>query len=321
MTTPIEIFNDSNRFTIDWTLNTLCTYHCSYCPPELHRGRNVFRNREEDQLVLLNFLNKLRLQLKDRSVHIFINGGEPTISPVFETLLDFIDSAGWSAYVNTNASRSLDWWQQYAKKAFKITVSYHPESVNDDEIFEKVEYISTQTNVGVFTLMYPPLWDKAVNAYNRFKTMPAVTVGASRVFKRDTQQVSSSYEYSLEQLAWLEENSRVIFKTGIKRYSPGSAFGQTFIKHNDSTIERMDEVELVNKGQNKFLGWSCTMGQNHLFIDSNWNIRPATCNTLSTFTTIEKFDKLLSEDVYCRDNYCMCTADVMIPKKYESVSS
>lgn len=311
---PIEIYNDSNRFTIDWTLNTLCTYHCSYCPPELHQGRNIFKSREQDKEILIAFLEKLQKQLQGRSVHIFINGGEPTISPVFETLIDFIDAAGWSAYVNTNGSRSMDWWRDYAKKIFKVTVSYHPESA-DEEIFNKVEYIGTQTNVGVFTLMYPPYWQKSFDAYNRFKAMPAVTIGASRVFKRDTREVSSSYDYSQEQLNWLEENSRVIFKPGVKYYAPGAAIGQTFIKYSDETTEKMDEVELVNKAQNKFLGWSCSMGRNHLFIDTNWNIKQATCGTASVFSTVETFDKLPDQDVYCKDNYCMCTTDVQIPKR------
>lgn len=153
----VKIFNDVNRFVIDWSINSLCTYHCSYCPDDLHRGVNYIKNKTEDHIVVKNFLEKLSEQLKDKSVHIFLNGGEPTIHSCLELIVDFCNSNGWCLYVNTNGSRSLDWWKEYAHKIYKVTISYHPESA-DEEIFDKIEFIKTQTNLGVFVLMYPPLW-------------------------------------------------------------------------------------------------------------------------------------------------------------------
>ena len=44
-----KIFNNANRFVIDWTLNSLCTYHCSYCPPMLHRGNNEIYDKDTDK--------------------------------------------------------------------------------------------------------------------------------------------------------------------------------------------------------------------------------------------------------------------------------
>lgn len=312
---PIKIFNDSNRLTIDWTLNTLCTYHCSYCPPMLHRGTNVFKDKEKDKEIVVSFLNKLKAQAGDRGVHIFINGGEPTISPVFETIIDFINDAGWYAYVNTNGSRSLDWWEQYAHKIFKVTVSYHPESVLDEEIFDKVAYIGTQTNVGVFTLMYPPLWDKSLNAYHRFAAMDNVTLGASRVFKRDSLQADSSYEYNQEQLAWLEQYSNVTFKGGVKSFVDGKQYGNTFAVYEDNSITPVDEVDFVNNRKNNFIGWSCRMGADHLFINTDWLIREAACNNARFLGTVEDFAGLNTTSTICRDQWCMCTADVLITKE------
>lgn len=312
---PIKIYNDSNRLTIDWTLNTLCTYHCSYCPPTLHRGTNIFKDKDSDKEILINFLNKLKAQAGDRGVHIFINGGEPTISPVFETLIDFINDAGWYAYVNTNGSRSIDWWEQYAHKIFKVTVSYHPESVLDEEIFDKVAYIGTQTNVGVFTLMYPPLWDKSLNAYYKFSEMPNVTLGASRVFKRDSLQADSSYDYNQEQLDWLEQHSNVTFKNGSKNFAEGKQYGSTFVVYDNDTTAQVDEVDFVNNRKNNFIGWQCRMGADHLFINTDWLIREATCSNARSLGTVENFVGLNTTSTTCKDQWCMCTADVLITKQ------
>lgn len=312
----MKIYNDVNRFTIDWTLNTLCTYHCSYCPPTLHRGTNVFKSKTEDPALIKEFLIKIKNQLQGRSVHIFINGGEPTISPSLETIIDFCHESKWCAYVNTNGSRSLDWWKEYAHKIYKVTISYHPETVVDEEIFEKVKYISTQTNVGAFTLMYPPLWDKAVNAYETFKAMDKVTIAPSRVFKRDEGADSQdrSYEYNEERLQWLKDNSNVIFKHNVFYPPDGNNYGNTWID-DGATIERLDEVEFTNNRKNTFLNWKCNMGKDHILITADGRILQSACKQAKQIATIFDFTQLLQESTVCNTNWCMCTADVLIPKR------
>lgn len=311
----MRIFNDTNRFTVDWTLNTLCTYHCSYCPETLHRGNNFIRSKEKDPEYVEKFLTKLAEEVKGRSVHVFLNGGEPTISPVFEQIIDFVYKQGWCAYVNTNGSRSLDWWKDYAHKIYKITISYHPETVVDSEIFEKVNYIKTQTNVGVFTLMYPPLWDKAVNAYNSFKDM-GVTIAASRVWKRNLDQPQHSYDYTEEQLAWLDSNSAVIFNNDNSVPPPdNNYFGFSFIEDDSGNVENFDEVETTNKRKNKFTDWECNMGIDHITINGQGGLLHSTCPQAYRFGHVSSFSGLIKNSTICKTEYCMCTLDTLIPKK------
>jgi len=279
-------------------------------------GNNFFKDKVSDKEIVLNFLNKLKQQLNGRPTHFFINGGEPTISPVFETIIDFISDAGWHAHVNTNATRSMDWWKEYAKKIYKVTVSYHAESA-DEEIFEKVKYIGTQTNVGVFTLMFPPVWAKAQTAYERFKAMDHVTLAPSRVFKRDELTGQDSYEYSAEQLKWLDDNSEVLFRNSAStnnRNDQNNPYGRSIVVYNDGSESQFNEVEFVNNRKNQFAGWQCEMGKSHIFINKDWLICHATCNTAESFATVETFETLPTELMTCKSEYCMCTADVMIPK-------
>jgi organic radical activating enzyme len=314
----IKIFNDQNRFTIDWTLNTLCTYHCSYCPPSLHKGSNILKSKNEDPNIIRLFLENLRSQLHGRSVHIYINGGEPTISPSLETILNFCEESNWCAYVNTNGSRSLDWWKEYAHKIYKVTISYHPETVIDEEIFEKVEFISTKTNVGVFTLMYPPLWDKAKNAYERFKLMDRVTISPSRVFKREIIGSNDvSYDYTNEQLEWLANNSNVIFKNSNFPPPKNNYYGNSYIDI-DGIVSKFDEVECTNNRKNSFVGWQCNMGVDHIFIKSTGEIMEATCHQAKQIATIFNFEKLNQIGITCNTKWCMCTADVLIPKSFNN---
>jgi len=310
--TPIKIYNTMDRFVVDWTLNSLCTYHCSYCPEILHRGVNVYKSKQEDPAIIKKFLTELLNKLGDRSVHIFLNGGEPTISPSLETIIDFCNENGWCLYISTNGSRSLDWWKEYAKKIYKVTVSYHPESA-DDSIFEKVEYIGTQTNVGVFTLMYPPFWDKAVSAFDRFRTVKDITLEPSRVFKRESLKTDSSYEYTEEQLTWLKDHSGLNIR-GIRFVVPNHrSYGQNYIEFDNGEIEKLDEVEYVNNLKNIFTGWECTMGLNHIFIKPNGDIKHSACDQATVIGTLDSFE--FAEPQICKIKYCTCTNDVTIPKR------
>jgi len=311
--TPIKVYNTTDRFVVDWTINSLCTYHCSYCPPTLHSGVNVFKSKQEDPAIVKKFLTDLSNKLGERSnVHIFLNGGEPTISPSLETIIDFCNEKEWCLYLSTNGSRSLEWWREYAKKIYKVTISYHPESV-DDSIFEKVEYIGTQTNVGVFTLMYPPYWDKAVAAFQRFRTVKDITLEPSRVFKRESLKHDSSYEYTDEQLQWLKDHSGLNIR-GIAFVAPDHrAYGQNYIEFDNGQVEKLDEVEYVNNLKNIFTGWECTMGVNHIFIGPDGYIKHSACNQATILGNLESFE--FAEPQICKIKYCTCTNDVLIPKK------
>jgi organic radical activating enzyme len=316
--TVIKIYNDVQRFTIDWTLNTMCTYHCSYCPDTLHRGVNVLRSREEDPVIVKNFLTQLKSQLQGRSVQMFINGGEPTISPVLDTIIDFVHESGWSLYVNTNGSRSMEWWQEYAPKIYKVTISYHPESA-DDSIFDKVALIGSHTNVGVFTLMYPPepYWTRSVTAFEKFRSIPDITLEPSRVFKRENVTTTAeSYEYSQEQLAWLDHHTGLNIRGGSRAPAPGNAWGNSLATlSNGSHVDRFDEVDAVNRRENSYTGWACNMGVDSIFIKQTGEVDSATCGQAHSLGTIFDFKGLRSEPTICNRTWCMCTLDVLIPKE------
>jgi len=313
----IKIYNTVNRFTIDWTLNTLCTYHCSYCPENLHRDSNVLQSPEQDPIIIKNFLNKLKTELIGRNVHMFINGGEPTISPILPIIIDFAYECNWTLYINTNGSRSLNWWKEFAPKIQAVNISYHPESV-DDTIFEKVELISQYSSTNVFTLMHnaEPFWTKSVNAYNKFKTMFNVGLKPSRVFKRQLDGMSGnsiSVDYSTHQLNWLEDNINLNFihKERTVKYID---WGENKALLLDNTIEDFDEVKMVNSRKNKYFGWKCNMGIDSLHIYKT-KIFSAACKQQISLGDIFNFSGLLKKSTMCETEWCMCTGDVLIPKE------
>jgi organic radical activating enzyme len=311
---PIEIYDKNNVLVINWTLNSICTYHCTYCPDLLHRGTNTIINKVEDRAILENFLSKLKEEVKDRPVHIFLNGGEPTISPHFEFLCDKFNEYNWHCHVNTNGTRSLAWWQEYAPKLYKVTLSYHPEWDNTD-IFEKMDAIGKVTNAGVFVLMWPPLWDKCVEVYNKFKIMDSMAhTGFTRVFKKDQLEQDTSYEYTEQQLAWFEKETPVN-KAFPFNLSQGRGFGQTFIKYDNGQEEPLDDQYLLNNRLNKFFNWTCNIGADCLYISFFGDITGASCSQGQNLGTLKDFKGLSKTPVVCKQAWCSCALETNISKK------
>ena len=100
---PVKIYNDVNRFVLDWTINSLCTYHCSYCPETLHRGVNVLKNKDKNKLlysqqiggfIIIFFLiekNKQKSFVEVKNVTLFRDNTkqeEDTITPHDRNYLD-----------------------------------------------------------------------------------------------------------------------------------------------------------------------------------------------------------------------------------------
>jgi organic radical activating enzyme len=311
---PIEIYDKNNVLVINWTLNSLCTYHCTYCPDILHRGTNEIIDKSRDRNILENFLIKLKEEVKDRPVHIFLNGGEPTINPHFEFLCDKFKEYDWYCHVNTNGSRSLAWWLEHAPKLYKITLSYHPEWENKD-IFEKMEALGQITNTGVFVLMWPPMWDKCVAAYDKFKTISSMAhVGFTRVFKKDQFEQDTSYEYTTKQLEWFEKETPLSkpfeFKIGDNR-----GFGSTYMKYQDNSEQRLDDQYLLNNRLNNFFNWTCNIGLDCLYISFFGKITGASCGQGQDLGTLENFRGLAKSPVICKQFWCSCALETNITKK------
>ncbi len=50
----MKIYNTNDPFVINWDLNSLCTYNCSYCPSFLHLGNNFIygkRKRTDEEII------------------------------------------------------------------------------------------------------------------------------------------------------------------------------------------------------------------------------------------------------------------------------
>ena len=346
-----RIVNSRNPFVINWDINSRCTYDCSYCPSSLKDLNNFIYNREDDSEIIEEFLNRLHVNVADRNVHLWLNGGEPTIAPAFDTIVDFGKLHNWSVLVNTNASRSIRWWHQHLSSLYAINISYHPETA-DESLIDKIKQIQVmgkvssqdKVNISVFTLMYPPLFDKARKMYEELSKLDNIVLTASRVFKRgdhydnvherhraQQSKREESYNYTAEQEDWLLANSAPIGEWHYGKLSQveqDRLFGDTYLEEYWPYVSNTDLIpgmlknkellfpeDVVNTRKNSFKGWSCNVGLDYLRIEKDGDIYTASCTEQQLISDIKSFKSLPMKPTMCKAKWCMCTAEVAVPKQ------
>lgn len=83
-------------------LNDTCDLNCSFCHKE---GKYSFPNTDVDADIVLSYLDKVKRKgTPIEEVH--LTGGEPTLHPQFETLINILLSKGYKVKVTTNGNFS-----------------------------------------------------------------------------------------------------------------------------------------------------------------------------------------------------------------------
>ena len=146
LTTIKEInFIDENPMkTVIWALSKKCNYCCSYCCASKVNDRDNI----EKILYLINKFND--------DLQIILYGGEPTIFPKFEYILNNIDKRH-QIKILTNGSRTIEWWDRIIKQyknIKKISISIHFEFLsNIDEIIEKIYFLKDFCDIDIKILI------------------------------------------------------------------------------------------------------------------------------------------------------------------------
>ena len=302
---PIKIqANDPKTFKIIWQITSDCTYHCEYCPKELHEGTSK-------EIDLKDFEKFLGL-FKDRKIVMTITGGEPTIHPQFLEIINLLKEKNIKTVVDSNLSRSLRFYQEAGPLVDNWCVTLHPSQHQLD--LEKIHGLSSASFVVVYVMMDPKYWELATSWYNQLKEIKNIKLTVLKpvnnwagadyqgMFTKEQQeflnQATASLNFTQERIAEMKEN-----------YSWLMDLGST-ITWNNNTVEPVDADSLMRQGLNKFKGWSCSTGNEVVVLDAVGNVSLATCGVtnLGHWSTLNIDD--IVEPVICPREFCNCGTDI-----------
>jgi organic radical activating enzyme len=327
---------ENNEFNILFSVLNLCNYSCRYCPANLNNGSkpriltedyiNFFKNLFLDNPQILNYEKKF----------ISFTGGEPTIYQGIDTLIDFFKENNFNITLDTNGSAKMPFWEKNLSKINMTNLSVHPRYANFNHVLEVVKLgMQKQSVVKVGILMDPEHWDRAMQAVSFFKEQkvpimefkgltfrlgPKESQSTKKALSTENQQKRYYYEtYSPEQLEWIKSN-KYHNTISLQEINPNYQSRTAEIIYDDNTKEKFLGQEVVSKGLNEFIGYSCEAGKSSLSLKWNGDVQGAHCSA----TTNLKFGNLIknknlriklnNNPIICDLVKCSCVSDMRIKK-------
>lgn len=124
-----NVIQQSNTFDFAITISDYCNYKCSYCWPGAHAGTMKFpRITDTYKHNIKKYCKWVQNNNIDiRNFYFHYSGGEPTMFPYFTEYLEFVKNEIPNGYsgVQTNGSRTMNWWKRNIKCLDQVSVSVH----------------------------------------------------------------------------------------------------------------------------------------------------------------------------------------------------
>jgi MoaA/NifB/PqqE/SkfB family radical SAM enzyme len=288
-----------NTIKVEWNLGKRCNYDCSYCPSEIHDNHSPHRLWKDLQQTVDTLLTL------GKPIRLSFTGGEPTVHPDFEELVNYCKNRGISwISVTTNGTRKDEWYANL--RVDQIVFSMHMEYdirrilntiVNVNEYFAG--------NVMVHVMAHQDHM-KRVRYIAGALSASAVPHAVRRVrWTQGDHDLFDDMRYNVEDLAWVKEYEATV--------EPNTAI---FYKEPDRVRQEvMHANDVIKLHRNQYKGWTCNAGIESLMINWDGDVHRATCRVGGSLGNIYEGNFVVpSEPVTCDRNFCTCAADIPLTK-------
>ena len=325
MLTKIDFLpNVAPGIFVTWTLHNFCNYRCSYCPPGCHAGTK--RPYTADDVIRFSLEIVKAAQMR-RYEHFTIafSGGEPTLFPEFERILEVLYANKVDVIFTSNGSRNLEFWKKVTPHFNHCVWSFHPQFANWNDFYEKARFVSQHCWLNVDFMMTAESFEQNLEYAREMAKLDNVRVDFVPIQKNFGGESEGLIGYSDEQLRILQ-NVPYKFKepTGevLEKRKKFLRFGRG-LKFVESIVDgkRVEEIlnykSLIAKNQNNFKGWTCLAGIESLVVDMDGSVKRAYCNEGGVIGDIWNPVSLPTKPVICTMNSCKCSVDIEVSKYAE----
>lgn len=327
---------DNAPMHLTWMINNICQNSCSYCPADLHDGKNHYYEWENAKRFFEILFERYP------KIHCSVSGGEPSLSPFFLDICKTFHASGHTIGVTSNGAKSVEYWREISQYLNYVCFSWHPEF--PDENFEaKVMAASESTPVTIRIMMLSSHWDQCVEAYHKFSKLLEITTEPVKIMSYKNID-ESSYQYTPEQLEWFNNNhgnheeffdyitkkrkryfdavskdEYISPDMEIKPYTEIVRILSDYYFDDDTVVVDANASDYVNQGMTNFNGYTCEIGLKSLFVRPNGIIYLGNCLVGGKIGNINKSEAINwpTKPSKCNIDLCHCSSDVNINKWIE----
>lgn len=296
----VGIWNHQDSVKIEWNLGKRCNYSCSYCPSIIHDNTSPHTDIE----LLKSTVDKL-LTI-NKPLRISFTGGEPTVHPKFEELVNYCNDKGVKFIsVTTNATRKFNYYKQL--KANQLVFSLHFEYEWErcletiiNTVASEVDKHDYHKSCLVHIMAHHSYMDQVKETASRlsFYRIP-YAIRRVRWSENEDHDIFDDLRYDQKDLDWILENN--------------STVTPNVIIDGDKKYHASDVIKLH---LNKYKGWTCNAGIESLMINWDGDVHRATCRVGGSLGNIYTDSFTLPvQPVTCDRNFCTCAADIPLTKQ------
>jgi len=282
---------------VEWNLGKRCNYDCTYCPSAIHDNTSEHTDIE----ILKSTVDKL-VSL-GKPIRLSFTGGEPTVHPKFEELINYAKHVGihWIS-VTTNGTRKPEWYD-------RLRVDQYVFSVHFEYDYKRV--IHTVTSLKNFT-----------------KTSIVVQLMAHHEYMANVKDVAEylkimEFPFTVRRIRWTEGDHNIFddmryhpddFKWMMDQEATVKTNVIIWLDDNSAQIPKHAN-DVIKLHLNKYKGWTCNAGIESLMINWDGDVHRATCRVGGSLGNIYEGNFVApSEPVTCDRNFCTCAADIPLTK-------
>jgi organic radical activating enzyme len=315
MTKLIEIKRVRDVLSVYWTLTDFCNFRCNYCPSNLHSGDFKSGRKPgyptDDEI--RTFLDRLiNVHAKGKFLHVCISGGEPTLHPMYEEIINTLHSHGLVETI-TNGTRSIDWWKQLKHLPDKTTMSLHAGWTKIDKVNELGEFLLDNNVYVNYNMMCDPgNWDSVQEMYKQLTPRLQALVNAKIITNHvDGSTDGQPWEYYPEQIEYIKSIASSVDQPE-RRFSDVN-LSSMMVYDDESSSKLGSPFAIINNNQHNFRGWECSAGSEGITISFDGFAYASNCRSI-LMGRINNFN-LFQSPITCNRNWCKCGIDIPLTKK------
>lgn len=292
-------------YRVEINPGNICNYKCPYCIEKSNMGPEW---KWLEWKYLKAFCEDIITRNKDKKILFSLcNGGEPTLYPHIDDLLDLLKDH--TILLGSNGSRSIEWWDKHLDKIDDLAISCHYTEIGNVDFLEKIKYISARKTISVIMPLYAPVfWEQYEYARKLIRQCDNIFISfkllVNKPFEPEYEYEEGQKEFFIENSFLRSENYDESKKTKIdisciKTYSDGST--------------EVDRPQLmIAKGENKFKGWRCWAGVDFMRVSPLGKLER--CSILGEGDIFNGY-KIQTEPVICPRETCGCVPAISIRKE------
>jgi hypothetical protein len=239
-------------------------------------------------------------------------GGEVSLYRDFLKLAGHLQSRGCRVGMISNASRSMEWWQNVPGKIDHICLSFHPESCKKEHFLKVAGFLRERLRVHVNIMMLPERFDECCEFAERVCGLGDVGLGLQPLLVGLRTEL---YRYAPGQLIKIEKLQRLL--TGKMRHSRKFDIfrGDMIMRSPRRGSKPASPQTFIVRGTNSWKGWKCSAGLEQIVVNMNGWIYRGWCLEGGAIGNIR--DERITfpvDSVLCAKSACHCNFDIMCSK-------